>query len=83
MLDILIKTEEPSDETDPLDQFGDISEAVIGQISGSLEMSEDLMQNALKMFGDAMDDKPITPITQKRKRKIITLSLGKEIRRES
>ncbi|KAF1765410.1 hypothetical protein GCK72_005362 [Caenorhabditis remanei] len=68
LLDILIKTEEPSDETDPLDQFGDISEAVIGQISGSLEMSEDLMQNALKMFGDAMDYKPITPITQKRKR---------------
>lgn len=72
LLDILIKTEEPNDEPDPLDQIGNIGEAVICQFSGTttMEFGQDLMNNALKMFEEAMDynnfKKPVKD-TKKRK----------------
>lgn len=54
LLDILIKSEEPSDEPDPLEAIGNIGDEVIVQLSGAMDSGQDLMQNALKMFDDVM-----------------------------
>uniref|UniRef100_A0A1I7T7F3 Uncharacterized protein n=1 Tax=Caenorhabditis tropicalis TaxID=1561998 RepID=A0A1I7T7F3_9PELO len=52
LLDILISTEQ-SNEPDPLDDFGNIGEAVIGQFAESFGMNQNFMENEFKMFDES------------------------------
>ncbi|PIC46031.1 hypothetical protein B9Z55_005852 [Caenorhabditis nigoni] len=69
LLDILIQAEEPSDDTDPLDAIGNIGDDVLGQLSGAIASGEDVMQNALKMFQEAMSYTKSKPPISKQSRK--------------
>ncbi|CAA90088.1 DNA helicase [Caenorhabditis elegans] len=71
LLDHLIQKEaSAAEDTDPLDHIGNIGEAIIGQFSSGADVGTEILQNALKMFDQAMAyTNPQAPPKRKYKRK--------------
>ncbi|CAL2033048.1 unnamed protein product [Caenorhabditis brenneri] len=53
LLDRLLRAQYPIDDTDPLENFPDIGEIVIAQMTGRIGFGQDVIQSAQKMFEEA------------------------------
>ena len=49
----MLRAQYPIDDTDPLENFPDIGEIVIAQMTGRIGFGQDVIQSAQKMFEEA------------------------------